>query len=114
MGFANSSTLRRCGFGEVAGLDINLASIAGILSQPMDNAELDRLREAYKDAVEKWITAIRAEEALASPDHSIHAWDLWEQAGFAEGEARKNALAAKRSYECRLREADYGIRRTDL
>jgi len=107
MGFANSSTLRRCGFGEVAGLDINLASIAGILSQPMDNAELDRLREAYKDAVEKWITAIRAEEALASPDHSIHAWDLWEQ-------ARKNALAAKRSYECRLREADYGIRRTDL
>ena len=34
----------------------------------MDNAELDRLRQAYKDAVEKWMTAIREEEALATPN----------------------------------------------
>ena len=38
----------------------------------MDNAELDRLRQAYKDTVEKWVTAVRAEEAPATPDHSIH------------------------------------------
>ena len=79
----------------------------------MDNAELDRLRQTYKDAVEKWITAIRDEEALATPDHSVHAWDLWEEAGFAKEHARKNALAAKEQYESALREADYGILRTD-
>jgi len=80
----------------------------------MDIAELDRLRQSYKDAVEKWIAAIREEEALATPDHSVHAWDLWEKAGFAEEDARKNALHAKRQYEGGLREADYGILRTDL
>jgi hypothetical protein len=80
----------------------------------MENAELDRLRQAYKDAVEKWITAIREEEALATPDHSVHAWDLWEKAGFAEEDARKSALNAKHQYEGGLREADYGIMRTDL
>ncbi len=75
----------------------------------MDNSELDRLRQDYKAAVEQWIVAIRAEEALATPDHSVHAWDLWERAGFAEDEARSKALAAKEQYEGGLREADYGI-----
>jgi hypothetical protein len=80
----------------------------------MDNAELDRLRHAYKEAVENWITAIREEEALVTPDHSVHAWDLWEKAGFAEEDARKKALAAKKQYEGGLREADYGILTTEL
>jgi hypothetical protein len=75
----------------------------------MDNAELDRLRQAYKDAIDKWITAIREEEALATPNHSVHAWDLWEKAGFAQAEARDRAQAAKDQYEDALREADYGI-----
>jgi hypothetical protein len=79
----------------------------------MDNAELDRLRLAYKDAVEKWIASIRECEALATPDHSVHAWDAWEQAGFAEEEARKLAIAAKEHYESGLREVDYGILTTD-
>jgi hypothetical protein len=75
----------------------------------MDNAELDGRRQAYKDAVERWIAAIREEEALATPDHSVHAWDLWDKAGFAEEEAREAALDAKEEYEDGLREADYGI-----
>ena len=79
----------------------------------MDDAELDRLRQAYKGAVEKWITAIREEEALATPNYSVHSWDLWEKAGFAAEDARKNAVAAKREYESGLREADYGIMTTD-
>jgi len=79
----------------------------------MDNAELDQRRQAYKDAVEQWISAIREEEALATPDHSVHAWDLWEKAGFREEDARKRALAAKQDYEDGLREADYGILTTD-
>lgn len=79
------------------------------MSLRMDNTELDRFRQEYKDAVDKWITAIREEEALTTADHSVHAWDLWEQAGFAEEAAREKALAAKRQYEDALREVDYGI-----
>jgi hypothetical protein len=79
----------------------------------MDNAELDRRRQAYKDAVEKWTAAIRAEEELATPDHSIHAWDLWEKAGFAEEDARGAARQSKQRYEAGLREADYGILEAD-
>ena len=75
----------------------------------MDNAELDRFRQAYKDAVDKWIMAIRDEESLATPDHSVHAWDRWEHAGFTEEEARARAQAAKEQYEGALRHADYGI-----
>ena len=75
----------------------------------MDKAELDRLRQEYKDAVDRWVTAIRQEEALATPDYSVHAWDVWENAGFAEEEAREKAQAAKELYEGGLREADYGI-----
>ena len=75
----------------------------------MDNTELDRLRQAYKDAVDKWIMAIRDEESLATPDHSVHAWDRWENAGFAEEEAGGRVQAAKKLYEDGLREADYGI-----
>jgi hypothetical protein len=80
----------------------------------MEIAELDRLRQTYKDAVEQWIAAIRAEEALATPDYSVHEWDLWEKAGFEEEDARKNALAAKTDYESGLREANYGIRRNSV
>lgn len=75
----------------------------------MDDAELNSLRQAYKDAVDKWITAIREAEALATPNHSVHSWDLWEKAGFAEADAREKAQAAKEHYEDGLREADYGI-----
>jgi hypothetical protein len=75
----------------------------------MDTGELDRLRQAYKDAVDKWVTTIREEEALATPDHSVHAWDVWEKAGFAEEEARDKAQTAKQGYEEALREMDYGI-----
>jgi hypothetical protein len=75
----------------------------------MDNAELDRLRQDYKNAVDAWIMAIRDEEVLATPDHSVHAWDAWEHAGFTEEEARGKVHAAKKLYEDGLREADYGI-----
>jgi len=27
----------------------------------------------------EWIKAIHQEEALATSDHSVHAWDLWER-----------------------------------
>jgi hypothetical protein len=43
----------------------------------MPPANLDQLRLAYKQATDEWIAAIRAEEALATPDHSMTAWEKW-------------------------------------
>jgi hypothetical protein len=72
-------------------------------------AELDQLRQTYKDAVENWIAAIRAEENLATPDHSVPAVDVWEHAGFDEEEARDTAKEARRLYEDALRKADFSF-----
>ena len=66
--------------------------------------ELDQLQRAYQSAVEAWIAAIRHEEALASTEHSVADIDRWEEADFAEEEARDRVKTAKREYEDALRE----------
>jgi hypothetical protein len=68
-----------------------------------ENVELDQLQSAYKAAVEAWVVAIRAEEALASVDHSIADVDQWEGAHFHSEELREKAEAAKKEYEGGLR-----------
>ena len=75
----------------------------------METTELDQLRNDYKQAVEQWIAAIRAEENLATPDHTVPAVDTWEHAGFAEEEARDKAKEARQAYEDALRKADFGF-----
>jgi hypothetical protein len=70
----------------------------------MENAELDKLRLNYKAAVERWIAAIRFEEDLATPDHSVVAVDDWEKANFAEEDARNIAKAARQDYQDALRQ----------
>jgi energy-converting hydrogenase A subunit M len=74
-----------------------------------DNAELDRMQNAYKAAVEEWITAIKKEEELASVDHSIADVDKWEDAHFKEDEVRNKVKAAKKAYEDALREKFFGF-----
>jgi hypothetical protein len=76
---------------------------------PIDRAELDRLQQAYKTAVDQWVTAIREEEALATPDYSLPAWERWDQAGFKEHDAQDKAQAAKEAYKEGLRQHDYGF-----
>ena len=75
----------------------------------IDPSELDHLQQAYKEAVERWVTAIREEESLATSDHSIVAWERWEQAGFRQKEAGEQATAAKEAYKDGLRNRDYGF-----
>jgi hypothetical protein len=75
----------------------------------MENAELDTLRFKYKAAVERWIAAIRAEEDLATPDHSMIAVENWDRAGFAEEDARNIAKAAKQEYTDALRQVLYNF-----
>ena len=81
---------------------------------PIEIAELDRLQQEYKAATDRWIAAIRAEEALATPDHSVAAWEHWEQAGFKAQEAREQATAAKEAYKDGLRNLDFDIPRGGL
>ena len=71
--------------------------------------ELDHLRFAYKSAVERWIEVIRAEENLATPDHSMVAVEAWERAGLAEEDARKQAKQARQEYEDALRRVLYNF-----
>jgi hypothetical protein len=71
--------------------------------------ELDSLLAAYKAAVDEWRAAIRAEEAFATPDHSMKEWEVWDQAGFREEEARDKAKAARQAYVDGLREKLYNF-----
>ncbi len=65
--------------------------------------ELDQLQNAYKTAVDAWVSAIREEEALASVNHSVAEIDKWEAAHFLEDELRTKVLDLKREYEDALR-----------
>lgn len=75
----------------------------------MDNSKLDGMQQAYKQAVDQWIIAIRAEEALAMPDHSEIAMERWDAAGFAEQDAQNQAKHARDEYKDALRHLHYGI-----
>ncbi len=46
----------------------------------MGKADLDQLCLSYKKAVEECVDTVRAEEALATPDHSMVAMEHWDAA----------------------------------
>ena len=69
------------------------------------SAELDALLREYKAATEDWIAAIREEEALALPDHSMRDWETWERACLKEEDAREKANEARKAYEDALRKS---------
>jgi hypothetical protein len=75
----------------------------------MSPADLDKLRLAYKKATDEWVDSIRAEEALATSDHSMIAWEKWDAAHFQEEDAHAKATKAREAYKDALRAANYGI-----
>jgi hypothetical protein len=75
----------------------------------MDKNGLSELRLTYKRAVKAWIDAIRAEESLATTDHSMTAMEEWDEAHFREEDAQTKALEARDAYKDALRKANYGI-----
>jgi hypothetical protein len=74
-----------------------------------ETPDLDQLRLAYKKAVDAWVDAIRAEEALATPDHSMRAMENWDDAHFREHDAHTKATDARDAYKDGLRTINYGI-----
>jgi hypothetical protein len=75
----------------------------------MAKSELDRLQRAYKKAVDSWVKAIRAEEALASKDHSMIAFERWDKASFKSQDAQAKVKTAHEKYKDALRRLNYGI-----
>jgi len=75
----------------------------------MSKADLDQLRSTYKQAVDAWVQAIRAEEALATEDHSMIAMEKWDDAHFREQDAQAKASQAREAYKDQLRTVNYGI-----
>jgi hypothetical protein len=75
----------------------------------MDKNGLSELRLAYERAVKAWIDAIRAEESLATTDHSMTTMERWDDAHFKEHDAQTKAREARDTYKDALRKANYGI-----
>ena len=71
--------------------------------------ELDQLQRAYKDAVDRWVAAIREEEALASGNHNVAELDEWEAAHFREHKLHREVDYRKRLYEDALRREFFGF-----
>ena len=65
----------------------------------MDNQDFDQLHTTYKQASDRWVEAIQAEEALATPDHSMKKMERWDDAGFnlqdAESAAKKRVTRTR-------------------
>jgi hypothetical protein len=75
----------------------------------MSDADLNQLRATYKKATDDWVDTIRAEEALATPDHSMIAWEKWDAAHFIEHDAHTKATEAREAYKDVLRALNIGI-----
>ncbi len=75
----------------------------------MTKPNLDELQTSYKQTVDQWVAAIRAEESLATPDHSETAMELWDKADFSVQSAEKLAKEARDAYKEGLRHLHYGI-----
>jgi len=75
----------------------------------MSKEVLDRLRVVYKKPVDEWVDTIRAEEALATPDHSEVAMEKWDAVHFTEQDASAKATEAREAYKDALRGVNYGF-----
>ncbi len=75
----------------------------------MDNLDFDQLLSSYKQAVDRWVDAIRAEESLATQDHSMVQMEKWDDAGFKLHDAELTAKKARDAYKNALRKKNYGF-----
>ena len=75
----------------------------------MENLNFDQLLADYRQAIDQWIAAIRTEESLATPDHSMVAMENWDTAGFAVQDAEAVAKKARDQYKNALRKKNYGF-----
>ena len=75
----------------------------------MEDTDFDQLLRNYRNAVDRWVDAIRTEESLANEDHSIVEMELWDDAGFKLHDAEVVAKKARDAYKNALRTKNYGF-----
>jgi len=75
----------------------------------MDEQDFDKLLRSYRQAVDAWVEAIRAEESLATEDHSMVQMEKWDDAGFKLHDAELTAKKARDAYKSALRKKNYGF-----
>jgi hypothetical protein len=88
-------------------VDLTVGQVLGC--DAMSDITLAELRSAYKQATDNWVETIRAEEALATPDSSVPAWDKWDAAHFREEKAHSKYTEAREAYKTALRSVNYNI-----
>jgi hypothetical protein len=75
----------------------------------MENLNFDQLLHNYRQAVDAWVDAIQAEEALANDDHSMIEWEKWDVAGLHVHDTEHTAKKARDLYKNALRKKNYGF-----
>ena len=75
----------------------------------MENLDYDQLLQDYKQAVDAWVNAIRAEEALATDDESMVAMEKWDTAGLHVHDTELTAKKTRDLYKNALRKKNYGF-----
>ena len=75
----------------------------------MDNQDFDQLLCSYRQSVDAWVGAIRAEESLATEDHSMVQMEKWDDAVFQLHDTELTAKKARDAYKNALRKKNYGF-----
>jgi hypothetical protein len=75
----------------------------------MEDLNFDQLLTDYHQALDNWVNALRAEEALANDDHSMVEMEKWDAAGFTAHDAESVAKKARDRYKNALRKKNYGF-----
>ena len=70
----------------------------------MQDIDFDNLLSDYRKAIDSWVTAIEAEEALANDDHSMVEMEKWDAAGFSAQDAEASRKKSPRSIQERAAE----------
>jgi hypothetical protein len=75
----------------------------------MEDLNFDQLLADYQEAINAWVDAIRAEEALANDDHSMIEMEKWDAAGLHVHDTELTAKKARDQYKNALRKKNYGF-----
>ncbi len=89
--------------------DVSLAGGHRPYRWAMDTLDFDQLLEDYRQAVDRWVDAIRHEESLATNDHSMKEMELWDTAGLELHDAELHAKKTRDAYKNALRMKNYGF-----
>jgi hypothetical protein len=71
--------------------------------------DFEKLLAEYRQSVDAWVAAIKAEEALANDDHSMTEWEKWDAAALNAQDAEHAAKKAREHYKSALRKKHYGF-----